>query len=51
MLIIDEIGYLPMDKEGANLFFQVVSRRYERGSTVYTSNKSYAEWERCWAMT
>jgi DNA replication protein DnaC len=44
LLIVDEIGYLPMDKEGANLFFQLVSRRYERGSTVYTSNKSYAEW-------
>lgn len=44
LLIVDEIGYLPMDREAANLFFQVVSRRYEKGSTVYTSNKSYGEW-------
>jgi DNA replication protein DnaC len=44
LLIVDEIGYLPMDKEGASLFFQMVSRRYEKGSTIYTSNKSYAEW-------
>jgi DNA replication protein DnaC len=43
-LIVDEIGYLPMDREGANLFFQLVSRRYEKGSTIYTSNKSYGEW-------
>lgn len=41
---MDEIGYLPMDREGAHLFSQVVSRRYERGLTIYTSNKSYAEW-------
>ncbi len=44
LLIVDEIGYLPMDREGANLFFQLVSRRYEKGSTIYTSNKSYGEW-------
>ena len=44
LLIVDEIGYLPMDKEGAYLFFQLVSKRYERGSTIYTSNKSYSEW-------
>jgi DNA replication protein DnaC len=44
VLIIDEIGYLPMDKEGAHLFFQFVSRRYEKGSTIFTSNKSYSEW-------
>jgi len=44
ILIVDEIGYLPMDKEGAHLFFQLVSRRYEKGSTIFTSNKSYSEW-------
>jgi DNA replication protein DnaC len=44
LLIVDEIGYLPMDTEGAHLFFQVVSRRYEKGSTIFTSNKSYSEW-------
>jgi DNA replication protein DnaC len=44
LLIVDEIGYLPMDREGAHLFFQLVSKRYEKGSTIYTSNKSYGEW-------
>src|ERR1700756_4367789 len=36
LLIIDEIGYLPIDRQGANLFFQLVSRRYERGSIIIT---------------
>lgn len=44
VLIVDEIGYLPMDKEGAHLFFQLVSSRYEKGSTIFTSNKTYSEW-------
>jgi DNA replication protein DnaC len=44
LLVVDEIGYLPMDREGAHLFFQLVSRRYEKGSTIYTSNKSYGDW-------
>ena len=44
VLIVDEIGYFPMDKEGAHLFFQLVSRRYEKGTTIFTSNKSYCEW-------
>lgn len=44
VLIVDEIGYLPMDREGSHLFFQLVSRRYEKGSTIFTSNKSYGEW-------
>ena len=38
LLIIDEIGYLPFGREQANLFFQVVARRYEKGSLVLTSN-------------
>jgi len=44
VLIIDEIGYLPMDREGSYLFFQLISRRYEKGSTIFTSNKAYSEW-------
>ena len=40
LLIIDEIGYLPIDRQGANLFFQLVSRRYERGSIIITNNQS-----------
>ena len=40
LLVIDEIGYLPIDRLGANLFFQLVSRRYERGSILITSNQS-----------
>jgi DNA replication protein DnaC len=44
LLIIDEIGYLPFDSLAANLFFQVVSARYERGSILLTSNKSFGEW-------
>jgi DNA replication protein DnaC len=44
LLIVDEIGYLPLDRLGANLFFQLVSRRYERGSILVTSNQSLAGW-------
>ena len=44
VLILDEIGYLPLDREGSNLFFQIVSKRYERGSIILTSNKSFGEW-------
>lgn len=44
VLIIDELGYLPMDREDANVFFQLVSTRYETGSIVLTSNKSYIDW-------
>jgi DNA replication protein DnaC len=43
-LICDEIGYLPIDRQGANLFFQLVSRRYERGSIIITSNQSLGAW-------
>lgn len=45
LLIIDEIGYLPMTGEQANLFFQVVAKRYEVGSIILTSNLSFGEWE------
>ena len=44
VLVIDEMGYLPLDALGATLFFQLVSARYERGSIILTSNKSYGEW-------
>lgn len=44
LLVIDEVGYLPLDRKAANWFFELVSRRYERGSIVLTSNKSYGEW-------
>jgi DNA replication protein DnaC len=44
LLIVDEIGYLPIRPTGAMLFFQLMSRRYERASTVLTSNKSFEEW-------
>jgi DNA replication protein DnaC len=44
LLIIDEIGYLPIDRQGANLFFQLISRRYERGPMVLTSNQSFGAW-------
>ena len=44
VLIIDEMGYLPLDELGATIFFQLVSARYERGSIVLTSNKSYSDW-------
>jgi IstB-like ATP binding protein len=44
LLIVDEIGYLPLDRLGANLFFQLVSRRYERGSILVTSNQSLTGW-------
>ena len=44
LLVLDEIGYLPMNHEEASLFFQLVSRRYEKASTILTSNKSYSDW-------
>src|SRR5215510_5135739 len=41
---VDEMGYLPLDELGATIFFQLVSARYERGSIILTSNKSYGDW-------
>ena len=49
MLIIDEIGSLPMDIQGANLFFQLIARRYEKTSTVFTSNKTFSQWNEVFA--
>lgn len=44
LLVIDEVGYLPIDKVGANLLFQVISERYERGSIVLTTNQPFKAW-------
>ena len=44
LLIVDELGYLPLEPDAAHLFFQLVSRRYERGSTLITSNRAVGEW-------
>ena len=44
VLIIDEMGYLPLDELGATMVFQLISARYERGSVLLTSNKSYGDW-------
>jgi len=44
LLIVDELGYLPFETNAAHLFFQLVSRRYERGSLAITSNRTVSEW-------
>ena len=44
LLVVDEIGYVPISKNGAMLYFQLMSRRYEHASTVITSNKGFEEW-------
>lgn len=44
LLIIDEIGYLPIDKIGANLFFQLIAKRYEHNSTIITTNQPFSKW-------
>jgi DNA replication protein DnaC len=44
LLIIDELGFLPIDKKGADLLFQVISLRYEQGALVITSNRAYKDW-------
>lgn len=49
VLIIDEIGYLPLSREQAHLFFQIVAARYERGSTIMTSNLSFSTWDQAFA--
>ena len=46
LLVIDEIGYLPLTGDQANLFFQVIAKRYEQGSVILTSNLSFGEWEK-----
>jgi len=49
ILIIDEVGYLPLQGNQANLFFQVIAKRYERGSVILTSNLSFGEWDTTFA--
>ena len=49
LLIIDEIGYLPMTRDQANLFFQVIVKRYEKGSVILTSNLSFGQWDETFA--
>ena len=44
VLVLDELGYLPIDKTGADLLFQIVSHRYEHGATIITSNRVYKKW-------
>ena len=52
LLIIDEVGYLPLDREASNLLFQLISRRYEQAACVIlTSNRSYGEWGSMFADT
>lgn len=50
LLIIDEIGYLPMTREQANLFFQVIAARYEKGSLIVTSNLPFGQWDTTFAQ-
>lgn len=46
LLIVDELGYLPLDMEGAKFFFELVSSRYEKGSMIVTSNRSFSDWDK-----
>jgi DNA replication protein DnaC len=51
LLVIDEIGYLPLGTQGSNLFFQVISQRHEQGSTIITTNLAFAEWGKIFDST
>ena len=44
MIVVDEIGYLPLERQAANLLFALVARRYERGSIIVTSNRGFEAW-------
>ena len=44
LLVIDEVGYLPLERGGAHLFFQLINARYEKGAIILTSNRGFAEW-------
>ncbi|MFO1293516.1 MAG: ATP-binding protein [Rubrivivax sp.] len=44
LLCVDELGYLPIDKFGADILFQIISHRYERGATAITTNRVYKQW-------
>lgn len=49
LLIVDEIGYLPLRREQAHLFFQVIAARYEKGATIMTSNLGFGAWDQAFA--
>ena len=49
VLVVDELGYLPMDQASANWIFQVVTRRYDKGSIVLTSNRGFSDWGQVFA--
>lgn len=49
VLVVDELGYLPLDQASANWIFQVVSRRYEKGSVILTSNRGFSDWSQVFA--
>ena len=51
LLVIDEIGYLPLGSQGSNLFFQVISQRHEQCSTIITTNLTFAEWGKIFDST
>ena len=51
LLVIDELGFLPMDKDGSDLFFQVISHRYEQGSVVLTTNRAFKDWGKSLTIT
>lgn len=44
LLVIDEVGFLPFDQKGADLFFQIISKRYEKGSIILTTNRPFKQW-------
>jgi len=46
LLICDEVGYLPFDRRGSDLFYQVISARYERGSVILTTNRPFKDWDK-----
>lgn len=51
VLIIDEIGYMPVDRDAANLFFQLIARRYEKHSTIVTTNMPFSKWSEVFGST
>jgi len=51
LLIIDEIGYLPISKEESNMFFQLINKRYEKSSTIITTNREFSKWHEIFGDT
>ena len=48
VLIIDEVGFLPIESKDSNLLFQLISMRHEKHPTIFTTNKNFNHWEKCW---